>query len=156
MSQSSEPFPEWKIYNCQTKNNIHKDGGSDAEADDSRPFVYKNVLDCIKRIINASLDFSPELVAPRGHYMSGSKSGQGDNYILTQEGAQAILDHENSTRSDDPFDANIASKIAKLYEQPRAHGFIRHNQAKLYTSPTFASDASGCTQVLNKISKSPN
>ncbi|GEQ70869.1 hypothetical protein JCM33374_g4549 [Metschnikowia sp. JCM 33374] len=111
---------------------IHKDGFSDAEAYDYRPFVYKNVLDCIKSIINALLDFSPELVAPEGHYMSGSKSGQGDNYILTHEDAQAILDYENSVSSDDPFDANIASKIAKIYAQPRVHEFIRYNQAKFY------------------------
>ncbi|KAG7666443.1 GPA2 [[Candida] subhashii] len=41
---------------------IHQDGYSEEELIEYKPFVYKNVLDCIKSIIVAIIELSPELV----------------------------------------------------------------------------------------------
>ncbi|KAM9920977.1 hypothetical protein OXX59_006817 [Metschnikowia pulcherrima] len=112
---------------------IHKDGFSEAESYDYKPFVYKNVLDCIKNIINAIIDFAPDLVAPEGTSPSpNTKSIQGSKHIIPHEDLQAILDYENSVSADDSFDANIAAKIAKIYSLPQVLDFIKHNQAKFY------------------------
>ncbi|KAM9939022.1 hypothetical protein OXX80_001497 [Metschnikowia pulcherrima] len=112
---------------------IHKDGFSEAESYDYKPFVYKNVLDCIKNIINAIIDFAPDLVAPEGTSPSpNTNTIQGSKHIIPHEDLQAILDYENSVSADDSFDADIAAKIAKIYSLPQVLDFIKHNQAKFY------------------------
>lgn len=108
---------------------IHKDGFSEAEAYDYRPFVYKNVLECIKSIINAIIDFSPEIVAPEGTSPNSTKE---HTHILAHDDLQAILDYENAVHADEPFDSEIASKIGKIYTLPQVQEFIQRNQSKFY------------------------
>ncbi|OBA20022.1 guanine nucleotide binding protein, alpha subunit [Metschnikowia bicuspidata var. bicuspidata NRRL YB-4993] len=110
---------------------IHKDGFSDAEAYDYRPFVYKNVMDCIKNIINAIIDLAPEFVAPEGSRPSADTT-QEKTPFLAHEDLQAILDYENSINAEEPFKPDIASKIATIYSSQRVRDFIKHNQAKFY------------------------
>lgn len=41
---------------------LHSDGYTQDELEEYRPFVYKNILDCIKNVINAIIDLQPDLI----------------------------------------------------------------------------------------------
>ncbi|WPK25762.1 hypothetical protein PUMCH_003090 [Australozyma saopauloensis] len=112
---------------------LHKDGFSEAEAYDYKPFVYKNVLDCIKNIINAIVDLAPDLIAPQGSEPTFTKTEDGSReHILSYDELSMILDYEHSINTDEPFSQEIAALIEKISGYPEVLDFIKHNQGKFY------------------------
>ena len=43
---------------------LHQEGFSVEELYEYKPFVYKNIMDCIKNVINAIIELQPELIKP--------------------------------------------------------------------------------------------
>lgn len=112
---------------------LHKDGFSEAEAYDYRPFVYKNVLDCVKNIINAMVDLAPELIAPQGTVPEiGDENVGSRKQILNYDELSMILDYEHSINTDEPFSPKIANIIEKIYSYQEVLDFIKINQGKFY------------------------
>lgn len=112
---------------------LHKNGFSEAEAYDYRPFVYKNVLDCVKNIINSIIDLSPDLIAPQGTSPTIEKTEVGSRkHILNYDELNMVLDYEHSINTDEPFSPEIAILIEKIYGYPEVTDFIKHNQGKFY------------------------
>ena len=111
---------------------LHKDGFSEAEAYDYRPFVFKNVLDCVKNIINAVYDLAPDLVAPEGTEPELDGEPGTRKHILAPDDLRRILDYEHTVNTDEPFSAEIAVLIAKIHGYPEVFDFIKHNQGKFY------------------------
>lgn len=113
---------------------LHKDGFSQEELYEYKPFVFKNVLDCIKNIINAIIDLQPELICPEGQEPSETpqEEGQARKHILSYNDLNEILDYEVSVNADETFNPDIATKIKHVYSFPEVHAFMKHQQGKFY------------------------
>lgn len=112
---------------------LHKNGFSESEAYEYKPFVYKNVLDCIKNVINAIIDLQPELIAPEGTEpdANGHESEE-KTHILSYDDMNAILDYELSVSTEEVFSPSIALKIKALYTLPEVDKFIKVHQGDFY------------------------
>lgn len=108
---------------------LHKDGFSKQEAYDYKPFVFKNVLDCVHNIIQAVLDLAPELVIRPENAVDESLEKQP---LFSIADLNAILEYDISVNTDTPFDPEIAGKIREFYSHPELHEFIKHNQGKFH------------------------
>lgn len=114
---------------------IHKNGFSDAEAYEYRPFVYKNVLDCIKNVINAVIDLQPDLIAPEGTepVVADDADAVGHRkHILRYADLNSILDYELSVNTEEVFSPDVARMIATVYSYPEVHEFMKVHQGKFY------------------------
>lgn len=112
---------------------LHKNGFSESEAYEYKPFVYKNVLDCVKNVINAIIDLQPELIAPEGTEpdANGHESEE-RTHILSYDDLNAILDYELSVSTEEVFSPSIALKIKALYTLPEVDTFIKVHQGDFY------------------------
>lgn len=104
---------------------LHKNGFLAEEAYEYRPFVFKNVLDCVKNIINAIIDLQPGMIAPE----LGAPDGE---HVLAYGPVNDILDYELSVSTEEQFSADIAAKIKLFYAVPEVQEFIQKNQNKFY------------------------
>lgn len=112
---------------------LHKNGFSEAEAYDYKPFVYKNVLDCVKNIINSIVDLVPDLIAPQGTEPIVNDVDVGQRkHILSFDELSRILEYEPSINTNEPFSPEIANLIEKIYGYPEVLDFIKLNQGKFY------------------------
>ncbi|KAI5966988.1 GPA2 [Candida pseudojiufengensis] len=95
---------------------LHTSGYTKEELIEYRPFVYKNVLDCIKNIINAMIE-----------------KGNDDLINLNIEEINQILEYEvDLNQLNLHFDQNIAKLINKIYENNNVKNFIIKNQNKFH------------------------
>lgn len=120
---------------------LHKDGFSAAEAQEYRPFVYKNILDCVHSIIAAISELLPELVDSNSLNASVEKADQNGDLdettlaslaVLKQSDLDAINAYELGPNPDESFDPVIAEKIKSFYSHPEVLDFIKHNQGKFH------------------------
>jgi guanine nucleotide-binding protein subunit alpha len=120
---------------------LHENGYSEEELLEYKPFVYKNVLDCIKNVIHAIIDLQPDLIN-KDHTTvveeneNSVEEFDGDpfnrKHILNYDDLNDILDYEIAIDSDEPFNPAIASKINTVYKYPEVKTFIKLNQGKFY------------------------
>lgn len=112
---------------------LHKDGFSESEAYEYKPFVFKNVLDCVKNVINAIIDLQPDLIAPQATEPDLDSLAVGDRtHILSYDDVNAILDYELSVSTEEEFSPSIAQKIQALYGFPEVKKFIKVHQGDFY------------------------
>ncbi|KAF6072505.1 G-protein alpha subunit family protein [Candida albicans] len=127
---------------------LHSDGYTQDELEEYRPFVYKNILDCIKNVINAIIDLQPDLIrkpdspqleedheedlkvtgltSENNHVptANGSVTNQPPpppkqrKHILEYDMLNEILDYDYPLNLNQQFDPDIAIKIKKVYETP--------------------------------------
>lgn len=111
---------------------LHKNGFTDAEAYEYKPFVYKNVLDCVKNIINAIIDLNSDLIAPQGSEVVLAGEERPKRHVLSYDDLNDILDYEVSVDTEEQFDLAIAQKIKLLYTLPEVLDFTKKHQADFY------------------------
>lgn len=111
---------------------LHKDGFLQEEMYEYKPFVFKNVLDSIKNIINAIIDLEPDLIAPEGQLPNTEPALGPRKHILKYDDLNEILDYEVSVNADECFSPAVAAKIKHLYSLPEVHVFMKHQQGKFY------------------------
>lgn len=133
---------------------IHQNGFSKEDLYEYKPFVYRNILDCIKSVITAIMDLEPQLIKQQPdvpqvtveseddgkdsndsqtsleHY-NGEKS-LGRKHILDLASLNQILDYEFSMNTEEIFDADIASKIKEIYNTPEVQTFVKYQQGNFY------------------------
>lgn len=107
---------------------LHKNGFSSTEAYEYKPFVYKNVLECVKNIINAIFELQPDLVAPQG----AEVATEGTTHILNHQELQDIMRYDLSVSTDEVFSSDIAQKIKRVYERPEVLEFTKVHQGHFY------------------------
>ncbi|RLV94104.1 Guanine nucleotide-binding protein alpha-2 subunit [Spathaspora sp. JA1] len=136
---------------------LHQDGYTQEELYEYRAFVYKNILDCIKNVINAIIDLDPELINDKTKKIENNteeeeepetaedsqavvelKSDESDiapqyqQHILEYDDLNEVLDYEYPMDSDVPFNASVAAKIKKIYNTPEVQHFMVHQQGNFY------------------------
>lgn len=123
---------------------LHENGYSQEELIEYKPFVYKNVLDCIKNIIHAIIDLQPDLIDKDNiskidesedhdvHDFNGSTSVVARTHVLNYNDLNDILDYEIKIDSDESFSPVLANKIATVYNLPEVQNFIKTNQGNFY------------------------
>lgn len=116
---------------------LHKNGFSDEELYEYKPFVFKNVLDCVKNVVNAIVDLQPDLIAEKGTSeddLAANIAGPVGQrkHILSYDDLNEVLDYEVSVSSEEPFSAAVAAKIKTLYSFKEVHDFMEHEQGKFY------------------------
>ncbi|CAN3365543.1 guanine nucleotide-binding protein alpha-2 subunit [Diutina catenulata] len=116
---------------------IHQGGYTREESMEYRPFVFKNVLDCIKSVINAIIDLEPDLIAKGPVDASAPGTPQIDGsvmrpHVLDYDDLNAILDYEVAIDQHDALSPAIAARIKKLYETPEVLSFMKLNQGRFY------------------------
>ncbi|ODV70468.1 guanine nucleotide binding protein, alpha subunit [Hyphopichia burtonii NRRL Y-1933] len=141
---------------------IHKNGFSKEELFEYKPFVYKNILDCIRNVINAIMELEPDLikkltitdadgeetptneVSDKIEDADASKSSEsgslqeyqgeksGRKHIFDLATFNEILDYEFSVSDEDVFDPKIANKIKDIYNTSEVQTFIKFQQGKFY------------------------
>lgn len=127
---------------------LHSNGYTPEELEEFTPFIYKNILDCIKNIINAIIDLDPNLVKnPDDDSLEDESQVTGitseNNKIATSNGTlrkhildyntlNEILDYEYSLDTIEPFNSEIAIKIKEVYNIPEVRNFINKRQGEFY------------------------
>lgn len=112
---------------------LHKNGFSESEAYEYKPFVYKNVLDCVKNLINAIIDLQADLIAPEGTKPDLDSQEIGERtHILNYDDVNEILDYELSVSTEEVFSSSIAQMIQALYNFPEVKKFINVHQGDFY------------------------
>lgn len=116
---------------------LHKNGFSEEELYEYKPFVFKNVLDCVKNVVNAIIDLQPDLIADKGtaeEALAANINGAEGlrKHILRYEDLNEILDYEVSVSSDEQFNPSVAAKIKTVYSFPEVRAFIEREQGKFY------------------------
>lgn len=131
---------------------LHQNGYSTEELLEYKPFVYKNIMDCIKLIINAIMDLQPSLIeGDREHSKRDKISSQvvDPNLLLAYNDLNEILQYDININSSEPFNESIAFKIQKVYENPNVQEFIKIHQGDFYlidSTKYFLSDMSRICQ----------
>lgn len=139
---------------------LHKNGFSKEELYEYKPFVYKNVLDCIKSVINAILDIEPLLVQKSVSAQLDGDTHANDvpqvvvdadpdqeslqefngekeevtkkKHVLKYEDLTEILDYEYVMSTDEGFSPELAAKIKAIYNTPEVKSFIKFQQGNFY------------------------
>ncbi|CAN3375273.1 hypothetical protein DIURU_002155 [Diutina rugosa] len=116
---------------------LHQGGYTREELVEYTPFVYKNVLDCIKSVINAIIDLEPDLIAKDSDQPTGPGTPQLDGsimrtHVLNYDDLNSILGYEIAIDSQESFSPAIAAKIKKLYSTPEVISFMKLNQGRFY------------------------
>lgn len=132
---------------------IHQNGFSKEDLYEYKPFVYRNILDCIKNVITAIMDLEPQLIEQQPdvplvtveseddakdldsqnsveHYNGEKASGR--KYILDLNSLNQILNYEISMNTEEVFDSNIAAKIKEVYNTPEVQTFVKFQQGNFY------------------------
>lgn len=107
---------------------LHKNGFSKTEAYEYKPFVYKNVLECVKNVVNAIFELQPDLVAPQGTEVET----EGSTHVLDYQELQDILGYDLSVSTEEVFSSDIAEKIKRLYGHPEVLEFMKVHQGHFY------------------------
>lgn len=101
---------------------LHKNGFSKEELYEYKPFVYKNVLDCIKSVINAIMDIEPELIKRRPEvpqFNIESEDGDVDTAVNSQGQANgqnsSNEDHITKSESQDSLQEYSGEKSGRKY-----------------------------------------
>ncbi|CAX42749.1 G Protein Alpha subunit, putative [Candida dubliniensis CD36] len=138
---------------------LHSDGYTQDELEEYRPFVYKNILDCIKNVINAIIDLQPDLIkkpdspqleedreddlkvtgltSENNHVPITNGSAINEppkhrKHILEYDMLNEILDYDYPLDSNQPFNADVAINIKKVYETPEVKEFMLQRQGEFY------------------------
>lgn len=129
---------------------LHQNGYTKEELYEFKPFVYKNILDCIKNVINAIIDLQPDLINKSGHLESANGTIEEDKdsleefkgqdlekdkdrkHILDYDDLNEVLDYEFSIDSEQVFNPVIAQKIKTIYNTPEVKNFMKFQQANFY------------------------
>ncbi|KAG7193996.1 Guanine nucleotide-binding protein alpha-2 subunit [Scheffersomyces spartinae] len=138
---------------------LHQNGYNDDEKFEYRSFVYKNVMECIRNVLNAIIDIQPELIVKdlsekktlsatsEATSISDSEDHQiealdpiavrGEHKIikavLAESDLKDILNYDYPIDSDEDFDYSVAEKINKVYNQtPEVAEFIQVHQGSFY------------------------
>ncbi|CAK7901192.1 guanine nucleotide-binding protein alpha-2 subunit [[Candida] anglica] len=140
---------------------LHQNGYSKDEIIEYKPFVYRNVLECIKNIINAIIDLEPQLIKNEAdsklkavkslegvaidgdatlsdtqsqESLQGYENGKpaSRREILNYDDLNKILDYEFTMNTEDVFDANIAQLIINVYNTPEVRDFVKFQQGNFY------------------------
>mmetsp|Transcript_767 Transcript_767/g.748 ORF Transcript_767/g.748 Transcript_767/m.748 type:complete len:441 (+) Transcript_767:264-1586(+) len=133
---------------------LHQNGYTTEELYEYKPFVYKNVLECIKSVINAIIDLEPDLIHKENEageiemignntvgsdnqedrvqqYNGASKEGN-RKHVLDYDMLNEVLDYEININVDENFNPDIADKIIRIYKTPEVQKFIKYQQGKFY------------------------
>ncbi|CAI5758644.1 unnamed protein product [Candida verbasci] len=114
---------------------LHQNGYTQEELYEYKPFVYKNILDCTKNVINAIIDLDPDLIKQEGNNQDESEvveiSSEGRKHVLDYNSLNEILDYEYPM-DDTPFDENISKKIIQVYNTREVRDFMIHKQGEFY------------------------
>lgn len=129
---------------------LHQNGYTQEELYEYKPFIYKNVMDCIKNVINAIIDLDPELIKPKveegvdgvgaGATTSDVQdpsevvNGTWRKHVLDYDSLNEVLDYEIllDGTNDAVFDPTIAGKIEQIYNTPEVKDFMIHKQGQFY------------------------
>lgn len=119
---------------------LHQNGYSKEELLEYKPFVYKNVMDCIKSVINAIIDLQPSLIKKSDDESNSIQTESNPNEMsltskkkfLDYNDLNEILDYEININSDNDFNVSIAQKIHKIYNIPEVQEFIKYQQGHFY------------------------
>lgn len=132
---------------------IHQNGFSKEDLYEYKPFVYRNILDCIKNVITAIMDLEPQLIEQQPNVplvtveseddakeldsknsvelFNGEKTS-GRKHILDLDSLNQILNYEISMNTEEIFDSNIAAKIKEVYNTPEVQTFVKFQQGNFY------------------------
>ncbi|KAI5949454.1 GPA2 [Candida theae] len=130
---------------------LHQNGYTQEELYEYKPFIYKNVMDCIKNVINAIIDLDPELIKPKEGGVNDVGAGAGTTPTETQDAPEVVngtwrkhvLDYDSLNEvldyeilldgtNDAVFDPSIAEKIERIYNTPEVKDFMIHKQGQFY------------------------
>ena len=134
---------------------LHQNGYTQEELYEYKPFIYKNVMDCIKNVINAIIDLDPELIKPKvengidgvgaGTNATANTTvdaqdppevanGTWRKHVLDYDSLNEVLDYEIllDGTNDAVFDPSIAEKIEQIYNTPEVKDFMIHKQGQFY------------------------
>lgn len=119
---------------------LHNKGFTTEELYEYKPFVYKNVMACIKNVINAILDLQPNLVKRPSQEGEDStdetfvekSSPDSQEPVLDYAVLKDILDYDVRTSADEAFDPAIAKKIQQVFFTPQVQKFIKYEQGNFY------------------------
>ncbi|RCK57779.1 Guanine nucleotide-binding protein alpha-3 subunit [Candida viswanathii] len=127
---------------------LHSNGYTPEELEEFIPFIYKNILDCIKNVINAIIDLEPELIrkpdevgedetqvtglTSENNNIATTNGGTSRQHILDYDSLNEILDYEYSLDTDEPFDPKVALKIKAVYNTPEVRTFMNKRQGEFY------------------------
>ena len=123
---------------------LHQNGYTQEELYEYKPFIYKNVMDCIKNVINAIIDLDPELIKPKDDGIDGTDAevqdppevvnGTWRKHVLDYDSLNEVLDYEIllDGTNDAVFDPSIAEKIEQIYNTPEVKDFMIHKQGQFY------------------------
>ena len=132
---------------------LYQNGYTTDELLEYKPFVYRNVLDCIKSVIAGIIDVEPELIKPNEPNGALNKTTdesseieknsfyENDNvdgeqrpkrkHVLEYNELNDVLDYEYNNENE-VFDPVIAQYIKKIYNTPEVQWFIKYEQSKFY------------------------
>lgn len=133
---------------------LHQNGYSTEELYEYKPFVYKNVLECIKSVINAIIDLEPDLIhkqneteadnnignntvavgnqEDRIQQFNGGTKDANRKHVLDYDMLNEVLDYEVNINVDETFNPDIAGKIIHIYKTPEVQKFIKYQQGNFY------------------------
>ncbi|CUM67712.1 uncharacterized protein PRCAT00005417001 [Priceomyces carsonii] len=134
---------------------LHQNGYTKEERYEYKPFVYKNILTCIKNIINAITDLEPDLIHDSHSRKENSIKDEEDSledfkgekpnekHVLNYEDMNEVLDYDISIDSEEQFSPKIAGIIDHIYKVQEVQNFIKYQQGNFYfvdSSDYFLSD----------------
>lgn len=130
---------------------LHQNGFSKEELYEYKPFVYKNVLDCIKNVITAIQELEPGLIngATEKEEVADDPQEFSGKAVLDRADIDDIMDFELPLDTDETFDMGIAKKITKVYNTPEVQHFIQYQQGNFYlidSTSYFLSDLDRISQ----------
>lgn len=132
---------------------LHQNGYTTEESYEFKPFVYKNVLECIKSVINAIIDLEPDLIHKENDEVEAEMIGnnittddQEDRvqkysdatkdanrkHVLDYDMLNEVLDYEVNINVDETFNPDIADKIIRIYKTPEVQKFTKYQQGNFY------------------------
>lgn len=112
---------------------LHQNGFSEEELREYKPFVYKNVLDCIKNVITAIQELEPGLIRDQNAGGDGIEPQEySGSAVLNPQDIDQIMAFELPLDAEETFDPVIARKISAVYDTPEVQHFIQYQQGKFY------------------------
>lgn len=108
---------------------LHQNGYSKEELYEYKPFVYKNILDCIKNVINAIIELEPELIKKDKIESIDEVLTTAKSNVVDYQDLKDILDYEYNIDPKEIFSPEIALKIKKVYNTIEVKNFVKIKQS---------------------------
>lgn len=119
---------------------IHQGGYTKEELQEHTPFVYKNILDCIKNVLNAIGEIQPSLInrisdldEPEPEFFDDDDPVRSNSKgVIELADVNAILNYDYVLDSEESFDRQVADCIKRIYNTPEVQHFMQYQQRYFY------------------------